>query len=114
MRVALVVVALVACSSDVGPVPTPAKKPGTHTAADRRAAIGDVSSLSPDLQRAFDPIDHEPMHPPGLNDWLDAHAEPGQTFDQHRAAKFPIPDDTREVLYLLPLGLGVIVWDFVE
>jgi len=104
VKLALVLLAVVACSSDGKRAEAPVKKPGTLTEADRRAAIGDVSALSPDLQRAFDPIDHEPMHPPGLNDWLDAHPEPGQTFAQHQAAKFPTPDDARHVLYLLPLG----------
>lgn len=30
--------------------------------------------------------------------------EPGQTFAQHQAGKFPAPDDKRRVLYILPLG----------
>ena len=80
---ALVVLALVmACSSDSKPAP-PANTSATLTDADRRAAIGDVSGLSAELQRAFDPIDHEPMHAPSPNDWLDAHPEPGQTFTFH-------------------------------
>jgi archaemetzincin len=101
---ALACLALLACSSDATTTTTPPKKPGTLTEADRRAAIGDVADLSPHLQRAFDPIHHEPMRPPGMNDWLDAHPEPGQTFAQHRDAKFPPPDDKRNILYLLPLG----------
>lgn len=71
MKLALVIVALVACSSD--PPEPPRKTPWVHTEAERRAAIGDVSTLSPELQRAFDPRGFEPMQPPSGIDWLDIH-----------------------------------------
>lgn len=102
MKLALVIVAFVACSSD--PPEPPRKTPWVHTEAERRTAIGDVSTLSPELQRAFDPRGFEPMQPPSGIDWLDIHDEPGQTFAQHQAGKFPAPDDKRRVLYILPLG----------
>ncbi len=103
MRFALVVIALVGCNSDRVDEP-PKKTPWVHTEAQRRAAIGDVSTLSPELQRAFDPIAFVPTPPPNTSDWLDVYDEPGQTFAEHQAGKFHVPDDVRRVLYILPLG----------
>ncbi|HUQ01923.1 MAG TPA: archaemetzincin [Kofleriaceae bacterium] len=71
----------------------------------RVAAIGTVAKLSPELQRAFDPaVDFEPPLAPGEDDWLAAHPEPGQTYDQFVASDPNKPDAERRILYLLPLG----------
>jgi archaemetzincin len=72
----------------------------------RRAAAGDLSGLSPLLQRAFAPdsTDFEPIPVPGLHDWLAVHDEPGQTFDEFKRSQPNRPAQNRRVIYLLPLG----------
>ena len=49
----------------------------------QRAAVGDLSALPPLLKRAFAPDspDLRPIPDSGSHDWLAAHPEPGQTFD---------------------------------
>lgn len=106
MRLAVAALVLVGACSE-REAPPPAETPKTswkHTEAERRAAIGDLSALSPELQRAFDPIDHEPMQPPKANDWLDIHDEHGQTFDEYRHGTMTVPGETRRVLYVVQLG----------
>ncbi len=52
----------------------------------RLEAIGPTTGLSAVLQRAFAADDtFPPMPTPGPNDWLAAHREPGQTFEQFEA-----------------------------
>jgi len=71
----------------------------------RRHAVGSTEELSPLLQRAFDPGDDFPPIPaPGPNDWLAAHAEPGQSFEQFVGSRPNRPDARRRILYLQPLG----------
>lgn len=71
----------------------------------RVAAIGDVSKLPAELQRAFDPaFDFEAPLPPGESDWLAAHPEPGQTFAEFTSSDANKPDAQRRFLYLLPIG----------
>jgi archaemetzincin len=41
---------------------------------------------------------------PGPNDWLTAHSEPGQSFEQFVRSKPNRPDAKRKILYLQPLG----------
>ena len=71
---------------------------------ERMSAIGDVSSLPPSLQRAFDAKDFEPIDEPKPNDWLAAHPQNGQTFDDFARSRANKPDVTRKILYFLPLG----------
>ena len=74
-------------------------------AQERLAAIGDLRSLSPDLQRAFDPDqDFAPMPPPGKRDWLANYYEGGQTFAQFLREEPNKPDHERHTIYLQPLG----------
>jgi archaemetzincin len=102
MKLALVLLAIVACSSSSD---TPPRKTSwAHTEFERRVAIGHTSALSAELQRAFDPIDHTPMQQPEFLDWLEVHVEPGQTFDEHRVGRFPAPDNQRRVIYIQPVG----------
>src|SRR5881392_2116463 len=71
-----------------------------------REAIGDLSGLPVLLQRAFAP-DHnsfDPVPTPGPDDWLAAHEESGQTFDQFKASEPNRPTRDRHVIYLQPLG----------
>ncbi|PYL07769.1 MAG: hypothetical protein DME34_06160 [Verrucomicrobia bacterium] len=71
-----------------------------------REAIGDESSLTPMLQRAFAPdaASFDPIPRAGPNDWLAAHPEPGQTFAQFKSSRPNQPTKDRHVIYLQPLG----------
>jgi archaemetzincin len=96
-------IALVAACHEKAP--RPKKQDAVPPVEARVAAIGKVARLSPELQRAFDPaVDFEAPLPPGEDDWLAAHPEPGQTYDQFVASDPNKPDATRRILYLLPLG----------
>lgn len=92
----------IACST------RPARKPDPDAGPveARVAAIGDTSKLAPELRRAFEPAVgfFEPPLPPGEDDWLAAHPEPGQTYDQYTASDPNRPDAERRTLYLLPIG----------
>ena len=70
------------------------------------AAIGDLSALPPLLKRAFasDSPDLRPIPKPGPHDWLAAHRETGQTFDDFLAMRPNRPTSARRVIYLQPLG----------
>jgi archaemetzincin len=70
----------------------------------RLAALGKTEDLSNVLKRALDVKGFEPINPPKGNDWLAAHEEPGQTFDQYVKARPNRPDTTRNKVYLLPIG----------
>lgn len=71
----------------------------------RLAAIGDLRSLSPELQRVFDPgQDFAPMPAPGSRDWLANYHEGGQTFAEFLQAEPNRPDRERHTIYLLPLS----------
>jgi len=71
----------------------------------RIQAIGPTESLSPMLKKALEPGgDFEPMPKPGPHDWLAAHREAGQSFDQFVQSRPNRPDDERNTMYLLPLG----------
>lgn len=104
-RIALLLLVIAACDgASKKPPPPPPPAPATPTPTPV-AAIGDLSSLAPDLQRAFTPTDADPLRrAPSGDDWLAQHPEPGQTFDQYVASRPNLPDAERRVLYLLPLG----------
>ena len=72
----------------------------------QRAAVGDLSALPPLLKRAFasDSPDLRPIPKPGPHDWLAAHREPGQTFDDFLAMRPNRPTSARRVIYLQPPG----------
>ena len=71
----------------------------------RRQAIGRIDSLPETLRRALEPGDaFRPIAKPEPGDWLDAHPEKGQTFDQFIASHPNRPDKSRGKIYLLPLG----------
>ena len=74
-------------------------------AQERLAAIGDLRSLSPDLQRAFEPgQDFVSMPLPGKRDWLANYFEGGQTFAQFLKEEPNKPDHERHTIYLQPLS----------
>jgi len=71
----------------------------------RLRAIGTTEGLPLLLQRALDPEqDFRPVPAPGPDDWLTAHAEAGQSFEQFVHSRPNRPDPKRKILYLLPLG----------
>jgi archaemetzincin len=47
---------------------------------------------------------HLKKKPPGPNDWLATHPEPGQTFDQYRRSHPSVPTRRRTTLYVQPVG----------
>jgi archaemetzincin len=47
---------------------------------------------------------HRTKTPPRPGEWLDKHAEPGQTFDEYLAEDPPRPTATRTTLYVQPIG----------
>jgi archaemetzincin len=78
------------------------ERPGSHKI---RLAIGDTGSLSEAMRRVFEPGVHfEPIPTPRSDDWLAAHDEFGQTFDQFKAEAWNKPDGARRRIYLQPLG----------
>ena len=77
----------------------------TPTAAERSAAIGDLSQLDPILRRVFEPSeDFPPIPDPGPNDWLTHHPEGGQTFPAYLREQPNRPDRERSIIYLQPIG----------
>lgn len=47
----------------------------------------------------------KPMAEPGTSDWLAAHNEPGQTFEEYLDSDPTRPDVGRQKIYILPLGI---------
>ena len=69
---------------------------GAPDVARLRAATGKLRPLARKLP------------PPGPNDWLARHDEPGQTFEEYLASGPVVPRGKRSVIYICPLG------DFTE
>lgn len=82
------------------------RPPTPPLAPERVRAIGDVSALPPDVQRALAPDDADfaPAPKPGPMDWLSEHPERPQSFAAWERSDPNRPDDRRRVLYLWPLG----------
>lgn len=77
----------------------------TPSLQERLAAIGNLSQLSPVLQRAFTPgEDFVPMPMPGPRDWLAKYPEGGQTFAEFLRSEPNRLDDERRLIYLQPIG----------
>lgn len=73
--------------------------------ATRKAAAGSLDDLGPAERRAFtDGGEFKPKRKPGAIDWLAAHEEKGQTFDQYARSGPNLPRGRRTRLYVLPLG----------
>jgi len=71
----------------------------------RTEAIGPAEGSAQDLRKALDPAGQfEPLPPPGPHDWLAAHPESGQSFEQFVRSRPNRPDAKRHVIYLQPLG----------
>lgn len=71
-----------------------------------RQATGSLLALEPPLRRAFadDVNAFSAKKAPRPMDWLAAHEEDGQTFQQYLGARPNIPNTTRKKLYILPIG----------
>ena len=69
-------------------------------------AIGDLNGLAPVLQSAFTPDKNsfDPIPEPKAGDWLAAHNERGQTFEEFKASQPSRPGQNQHVVYLQPLG----------
>ncbi len=75
-------------------------------AGDRDRAIGDTTKLPPALRKAFtDDGSSGAIAEPGAGDWLANHPEPGQTFAEFMRVRRNRPDETRNRIYLQPIGL---------
>lgn len=71
----------------------------------RLKAIGPMAGLPETLRLALDPgTDFELIPPPKPGDWLAAHPEPGQSFEEFVRSRPNRPDQTRSQIYLYPLG----------
>jgi archaemetzincin len=72
---------------------------------ERLKAIGPTTGLPEPARLALNPgTDFQPIPPPKSGDWLAAHPEPGQTFEEFVRSRPNQPDRTRNKIYLLPLG----------
>jgi archaemetzincin len=70
-----------------------------------KRALGDLNGLDPRLAKGFDPgHDFERLPPPEPGDWLNAHSEPGQTFDDFSRQPRLVPGGGRCRIYLQPFG----------
>lgn len=61
----------------------------------------EASTLPPEFQPGDD---YEPLPPPGPNDWLAVHHEPGQSYDRFVRSSPNTPTDERGVIHLQPLN----------
>ncbi|MGJ8657871.1 MAG: archaemetzincin [Akkermansiaceae bacterium] len=78
-----------------------------QTARDRKIAIGDLAELSAGDKVAFTDMgdgDFEAKTAPEGADWLAQHAEPGQSFMGYINSFPNLPNDRRDVIYILPVG----------
>jgi archaemetzincin len=80
--------------------------PPEKRAAPQPPSAAVPSRAAPDPNaRAFEPSDHfERIPKPGPNDWLAAHPEVGQRFEEFVASRPNKPDGARRKLYFQPLG----------
>ena len=73
------------------------KVPGPE---ERVSAIGDTQRLPPALRQALTPgADFDPITLPGPRDWLSAHPERRQTFQDFAATRKNVPTRTRKRIY---------------
>lgn len=78
-----------------------------QTAQDRRYAVGDLKDLSSSDKAAFTDdggVDFKPKTAPQASDWLAQQAEPGQTFQSYLDGRPHLPNDKRNVIYIMPIG----------
>ena len=82
-----------------------AGKQPVSTTEQRRAALGPLEGMDPVLRKA---VDNEtaflPLPAPEAGEWLSAHPEEGQTFEQFVASRPNRPYGGKRTIYLLPTG----------
>ncbi len=88
-------VLLSACS------PFIADKPAANMTAAREAKK-EIKELRENIKKIE--LFFKPMGKPGTSDWLAAHTEPGQTFEEYLDADPTKPTKERQKIYVLPLG----------
>ena len=75
------------------------------TLEETHSAIGSTDGLPAAFQRALKPDqDFEPVPVPQSGDWLAEHHERGQTFYEYVRVGANRPDNSRNIIYLQPLG----------
>ena len=75
------------------------------TLEETHSAIGSTDGLPTALQRALKPDqDFEPIPIPHSGDWLAEHHERGQAFSEYMRLRANRPDNSRNIIYLQPLG----------
>ena len=78
-----------------------------QTDQDRKNAVGDLKQLSAKDKVVFSDEgggDFAPKSKPGASDWLAQHPEPGQTFQAYLSERPNLPNEKRNVIYILPIG----------
>ncbi len=78
-----------------------------QTAKDRKAAIGRVAELSASEKVAYidaNDGDFVAKTKPKASDWLAQQSEPGQTFPEYLKSSANLPSETRNVVYIMPIG----------
>ena len=73
--------------------------------AARRAALGDISSLSDAWRRALDEKNFEPLPLPGPDDWLAKRQEFAQPLVSYAISRRPKIRRDQRTIYLLPIGV---------
>jgi archaemetzincin len=75
------------------------------SSSEQAQAVGSLEGLPLVQQRAFAITnDFATIRKPAPNDWLGAHFEVSQTYDDFRRAKRNVPASTAATIYVLPLG----------
>jgi archaemetzincin len=69
----------------------------------KRKAPRDPGPLFAEIQERLRGL-AEPLPPPDVGDWLAEHPEPGQTFDEYRAARPVRRDDKLTAIYTCAIG----------
>jgi archaemetzincin len=78
-----------------------------QTAKDRKIAIGRLSEFSASEKVAYTDAndgDFVAKTKPKASDWLAQHAEPGQTFPDYLKSRANLPNEARNVIYIMPIG----------
>lgn len=107
---ALLIVLVVACGGGENDPPAKPRSEATKPvkpvkkATFSTEAIGDVSKLTPQVQRLLDPEGFEEPGPPQPGEWMYEHREKAQSFDAFIRSKPNMPYPGKNTIYLLPLG----------
>ncbi len=72
--------------------------------ADRVKALGSALNLDSVSRAAYSSEDFEPLPKPKTGEWLEIHRERGQSYAEFLKGRRIRPDDSRDTLYVLPLG----------